>query len=142
MLVSKADSKVLVRHGFRQVFEAPVVIREPDRPLGTHVYTALEFKDGGDTMRWQAVSVPASGQSSANSRKVSRASRSEAEPPYPIANGPPSSAAEALDRVELPQEARERISEMLSPGTSLIVSDHGHNREMRAVGTDFIVLTR
>ena len=142
VLVSKADSKVLVRHGFRQVFEAPVVIREPDRPLGTHVYTALEFKDGGDTMRWQAVSVPASGQSSANSRKVSRASRSEAEPPYPIANGPPSSAAEALDRVELPQEARERISEMLSPGTSLIVSDHGHNREMRAVGTDFIVLTR
>jgi hypothetical protein len=31
---------------------------------------------------------------------------------------------------------------MLSPGTSLIVSDHGNNREMRATGTDFIVLTR
>jgi hypothetical protein len=142
VFVSKADGKVLVRHGFRQVLEAPVVIRDPDRPLGTHVYTALEFKDGGDTMRWQAVSVPASGQSSANSRKVSRASRSEAEPPYPIANGPPSSAAEALDRIELPQDAVDRISEMLSPGTSLIISDHGHNREMRAVGTDFTVLTR
>jgi guanyl-specific ribonuclease Sa len=93
-------------------------------------------------MRWQAVSVPASGQSVASSRKVSRASRNEAEPPYPMASGPPSTAAEALDRIELPQEAQDRISEMLSPGTSLIVSDHGHNREMRAVGTDFIVLTR
>ena len=93
-------------------------------------------------MRWQAVSVPASGQSVANSRKVSRASRSEAEPPYPMASGPPSTPAEALDRIELPQEAVDRISEMLSPGTSLIVSDHGNNREMRAVGTDFIVLTR
>ena len=142
VLVSKAEGKVVVRHGFRQVLEAAVVIRDPDRPLGTHVYTALEFKDGGNTMRWQAVSVPASGQASANSRKVSRASRSEAEPPYPIANGPPSTAAEALDRIELPQDAVDRISEMLSPGTSLIVSDHGHNREMRAVGTDFIVLTR
>ena len=142
ILVSKADGKVIVRHGFRQVLEAPAVIRDPDRPLGTHVYTALEFKDGGNAMRWQAVSVPASGQSVASSRKVSRASRSEAEPPYPMASGPPSTAAEALDRIELPQEAQDRISEMLSPGTSLIVSDHGHNREMRAVGTDFIVLTR
>jgi hypothetical protein len=142
VLVSKADGKVIVRHGFRQVYEAPAVIRDPDRPLGTHVYTALEFKDGGNAMRWQAVSVPASGQSVASSRKVSRASRNEAEPPYPMASGPPSTAAEALDRIELPQEAQDRISEMLSPGTSLIVSDHGHNREMRAVGTDFIVLTR
>jgi hypothetical protein len=142
VLISKADGKVIVRHGFRQVFESPVVIREPDRSLGTHVYTALEFKDGGTAMRWQAVSVPASGQSTANARKVSRASRSEAEPPYPIANGPPSSAAEALDRIELPPDAVDRISRLVSPGTSLIVSDHGHNREMRAVGTDFIVLTR
>ena len=142
VLVSKADGKVIVRHGFRQVYEGPAVVRDSDRPLGTHVYTALEFKDGGDTMRWQAVSIAASGQNAANSRKVSRASRSEAEPPFQVASGPPSTAAEALDRIELPQEAIDRISQMLSPGTSLIVSDHGHNREMRAVGTDFIVLTR
>ena len=90
VLVSKADGKVIVRHGFRQVYEAPAVIRDPDRPLGTHVYTALEFKDGDNAMRWQAVSVPASGQSVASSRKVSRASRNEAEPPYPMASGPPS----------------------------------------------------
>jgi L,D-transpeptidase catalytic domain len=142
ILVSKADGKVIVRHGFRQIFEAPVTIRDPDRPLGTHVYTALEFKNGGDVMRWQSVSIAASGQSVASSRKVSRASRNESEPPYPEASGPPSSASEALDRIDLPPQAVERISQMLSPGTSLIVSDHGHNREMRAVGTDFIVLTR
>ena len=142
VLVSKADGKMIVRHGFRQVFEAPVTIRDPDRPLGTHVYTALEFKDGGNEMRWQAVTVPASGQSVASSRKVSRASRNESEPPYPMAAGLPSTAAEALDRLELPQEAVDRISQLLSPGTSLIVSDHGNNREMRATGTDFIVLTR
>ena len=142
VMISKTEGKVFVRHGFRQILEAPAVIRDGDRPLGTHVYTALEFRDGGDAMRWQAVSVPESGQSTANSRKVSRASRSEAEPPFQVASGPPSTAAEALDRIELPQEVVDRISEMLAPGTSMIVSDHGHNREMRAVGTDFIVLTR
>jgi hypothetical protein len=36
----------------------------------------------------------------------------------------------------------DRISQIVSPGASLIVTDHGSNREMRAVGTDFIVLTR
>ena len=142
VLVSKADGKIAVRHGFRQIFEAPASIRDPDRPLGTHVYTALALQADGSTMRWQAISVPASGQSVANARKVSRASRSEAEPPFQVASGPASSAAEALDRIELPQEAVDRISQLVSPGTSLIVTDHGTNREMRAVGTDFIVLTR
>jgi len=142
VLVSKADGKVKVRHGFRQVFEAPATFRNPDRPLGTHVYTAAEPKDAGGTMRWFAVSVPASGQSQVSARKVSRAARSEPEPMIPAGSDLPSTAAEALDRIELPQEALDRIAEMLTPGASLIVSDHGHNREMRQVGTDFIVLTR
>jgi hypothetical protein len=92
-------------------------------------------------MRWQVLSVPASGRSVANARKISRASRSESEPPFQVPSGPPSSATEALDRIDLPQEAVQRISQLISPGASLIVSDHGTNREMRAVGTDFIVLT-
>ena len=142
VLVSKADGKIAVRHGFRQIFEAPATVRDPDRPLGTHVYTAVALQEDGSTMRWQAISVPASGQSVANARKVSRASRSEAEPPFQVASGPTSSATEALDRIELPQETVDRISQIVSPGTSLIVTDHGTNREMRGVGTDFIVLTR
>src|SRR5215831_1023980 len=142
ILVSKADGKIAVRHGFRQIFEAPASVRDPDRPLGTHVYTALALQDDGSTMRWQAISVPASGHSVANARKISRASRSEAEPPFQVASGPASSAAEALDRIDLPQEAVDRISQIVSPGASLIVTDQGTNREMRAVGTDFIVLTR
>src|SRR6476659_3158230 len=55
ILVSKADGKVIVRHGFRQVYEWPATFRDSDRPLGTHIYTALEAKDGGNDMRWQSV---------------------------------------------------------------------------------------
>jgi hypothetical protein len=143
VFVSKSEGKVYVRHGFRRLFEAAAVIRDAERPLGTHVFTASGFKDDGKAMHWWVVSVPASAQASANARKVSRASRSEAEPMLPVASGPPSTPREALDRIELPQEARDRVSEMLSAGTTLIVSDHGHNREMRDNGTtDFVVLTR
>ncbi len=143
VFVSKHEGKVFVRHGFKPLFDAPATIHEPERPLGTHIFTAVEFKDDSNTaMRWQVVSMPPDSGASANT-KVSRASRSsEADTMLPLASGPPATATEALDRIGLPLDAQERISRMLSPGASLIISDHGFNREMRAAGTDFIVLTR
>jgi hypothetical protein len=53
----------------------------------------------------------------------------------------PQSASAVLDRVELPQAAIDRISELMSPGSSLVVSDHGLGSETGR-GTDFIVVTR
>lgn len=45
----------------------------------------------------------------------------------------------ALDRIAIPEEARNRIAEVVSPGSSLIVSDEPLSRET-SKGTDFIVL--
>jgi len=44
--------------------------------------------------------------------------------------------------VSMSDEARAAIGDLLSPGTSLIVSDQGLGRETTAKGSDFIVLTR
>ena len=55
--------------------------------------------------------------------------------------GPASNATEALDRVTIPPDALERISELMSPGASLVISDKGLGGET-GKGTDFIVLTR
>jgi hypothetical protein len=46
----------------------------------------------------------------------------------------------ALDRIEIPQDAMERISELLTPGSSLILSDYGFSSETGPY-TDFVVLT-
>ena len=54
---------------------------------------------------------------------------------------PSSNAAEALERVTIPPEAIARISELMSPGASLVISDQGLGPET-GKGTDFIVLTR
>ena len=51
-----------------------------------------------------------------------------------------STAAEALDRIALPPEAVERISALLTPGASLIVSDNALSDET-GTDTDFVVLT-
>ena len=54
---------------------------------------------------------------------------------------PPSTAAEALNRIQFPEEAVDRIGELLVPGSSLVVSDEGLGRETGRY-TEFIVLTR
>jgi len=50
------DQQAYVRYDYEPLFEAPVTIKNPDRPLGTHVYTAMEATDSG--MRWSAISIP------------------------------------------------------------------------------------
>jgi hypothetical protein len=52
---------------------------------------------------------------------------------------PKSSAAAALDRITIPQDATDRISELMSAGASLIISDQGLGTET-GIGTDFVVL--
>ena len=45
----------------------------------------------------------------------------------------------ALDRIEIPQDVVERVSELLSPSSSLTISDYGLSRET-GNDTDFIVV--
>jgi hypothetical protein len=52
-----------------------------------------------------------------------------------------SNATDALDRVTIPQDAIDRISELLTPGSSLIISDEGLGRETGRY-TEFIVEMR
>ena len=52
----------------------------------------------------------------------------------------PDKANAALNRIEIPQDAVERIAELLTSGSSLIISDYGISNET-GKDTDFIVLT-
>jgi hypothetical protein len=52
----------------------------------------------------------------------------------------PDKANAALDRIQIPEDTVGRISELLTPASSLIISDDGFSRET-GKGTDFIVLT-
>jgi len=140
VFISKREKKVFVRQGFIPVFEMPIEIANPDQPLGTHVFTAMEIQDGGGRMRWNAISMPA--EHLARPVDVRSGKRGRNVEPAAAHNGKaPSTAAEALDRINLPPEAAERISELLTPGSSLVVSDHGLGRETGRY-TEFIVLTQ
>ena len=132
VFVSRKQKKIYVRQGFAPLFDMPIEIADPERPLGTHLFTALEFQPDGSHMRWNAVTL-ASAQPSAGDRAGRKAK------PAASAAGP--TAAEALARIQFPPEALERIGEALNPGSSLIISDLGLGTET-GEHTEFIVVTR
>jgi hypothetical protein len=94
-------------------------------------------------MRWNAITMPGSAAAPVRER-LSRAKKSgkghEPEPRHAAEVKTPT-AAQALDRIHIPQEAVDRISELLTPGSSLTVSDAGLGGETGRY-TDFIVLVR
>src|SRR5581483_257929 len=123
------------------LFDMPVTIGNPEAPLGTHVFTAMELKDDGAAYRWSAVSIPSEyPRGGAAAEKGPRGGREKGgKPPVPAVQLP--AAADALSRIDIPKDASDRISEMLSPGFSLIVSDNGISDETGS-DTDFVILTR
>jgi len=140
IFVSRKLSKLFVRQGFRPLFDAPVKFQNPDASLGTHVFTAMEFQDEGTAVRWTVVSMPEAfprmSEGATKQREAAAKQMIETAPPPPL----PDKANAALDRIEIPPDVAERISGLLTPASSLIISDDGLGRET-GKGTDFIVVT-
>jgi hypothetical protein len=143
LFVSRREGKLFVRKGFRPVFDTPVTIAHPETPLGTHIFTASRPATEGAGLRWLAVSVGGDrAAASGGSPRGKRKGRST-ERPAPVPSETPRQAAvNALDRIALPQEALDRITPLVAPGTSLLISDQGLGGETGKDDTDFIVVTK
>jgi lipoprotein-anchoring transpeptidase ErfK/SrfK len=143
VFVSKKDSKLYVRQNFAPLFDAPVTIAPSDRPLGTHVFTAQVDKEDANLLHWSVVSMPFAAREARldDDDRASRRRRTTGAievKPAPV----PDSAAEALDRLTIPADTMARITEALSTGGSIIVSDQGINTGETGEGTDFIIPLR
>ncbi len=103
---------LFVRQDFRSVLDAPIAFLDSERSLGTYVFTALGFAPGSGEARWMAISLE---------------------------GGDP---AKALDRIQIPADLRQEISERLTAGSSLIVADTSVNSATLSEGEDFVVLAK
>lgn len=101
---------LFVRQKFVGVFDTPVRFRNPDAPLGTHVFTVMHFGKDATEAQWTAISL-----------------KDDADPTI------------VLDRIEIPDDVRQNISERLTPGSSLIVADTAINSATLPKGADFLV---
>ncbi len=146
VFVSRKTGKLYVRHAYAPLFDMPVNIQHADQPLGTHVFTAMEANEDGKSMRWVVTSIPTPVANDAIAdRKNRRNARdnvvADISTKPTAAMNESQTPANALDRIDIPKEAAERISEILTPGSTFMISDYGISDET-GLETDFIVLTR
>jgi lipoprotein-anchoring transpeptidase ErfK/SrfK len=69
VFISRTTQKLYVRRGFEATLEVPVTIRNPDKPIGTHVFTAVAR--GGAGLRWTAVTIDSGDSAQAALDRVS-----------------------------------------------------------------------
>jgi hypothetical protein len=147
IFISRKRQRLYVRQDFAPLFDSVVTIAQPDAPLGTHVFTALEFTGPQHTiLRWNVVSLPGEPPKHVHYMEDrrdhhGRVRRREVEEERAGDTPPPQDPAQVFARIEIPPEVRDAIAQMIIPGSSIIISDQGLGDETGG-GTDFIVVTR
>ena len=147
IFISRKTQRIYVRQNFEPIFDAAIAVDHPEQPIGTHVFTAMAYLNDGSTFRWDVISMPGvqpkakriqskdiSYDRHGRPRHQEVAEKPAVDPPAP------QTPAEALARIQVPQDIIDRISAMILPGSSLIVSDQGLGEET-GEGTDFVVVT-
>ncbi|CCB65103.1 MULTISPECIES: L,D-transpeptidase family protein [unclassified Hyphomicrobium] len=136
VFISLKTQRLYVRQGNEPVFDAPVTIADPQQPIGTHVFTAVGYKNGGKDVSWTAVSLEHNDNAdyAFNEDRRYRLNDAGTPPPTNVAE-----ASAALDRITISPDVSARLSSAVWPGSSLIVSDEPMSKET-GKATDFIVL--
>ena len=112
MVISGADRSLTVMRGAKVVAEGPVIVRDPGIPLGNVVYV---LKSIGDVQRWSAIAFE-------NGRVGSGA------------------AQDVLARITVDPHLNSRISGLMRPGATLLVTDLSAHPGTRSDG-GFVVMT-
>jgi|HubBroStandDraft_5_1064220.scaffolds.fasta_scaffold16741_3 hypothetical protein len=148
IFISRKTQRIYVRQNFEPIFDAAITLDHPEQPIGTHVFTAMAYLTDGSTFRWDVVSMPGVQPKAKRAQpkeiitydRYGRPRHQEVAEKPAIDPPAPQTPAEALARIQIPQDIIDRISAMILPGSSLIVSDQGLGEET-GEGTDFVVVT-
>jgi hypothetical protein len=132
VFISRKTQRLYVRQAFQPILEIPVTIQDADRSIGTHIFTAMERTDAGNDLRWSVVSFVGSSGDEPNARRGR-----DREVGAMATNL--SGAKAALERIAIPPDTFDRLVQMVSPRSSLIISDEALSSET-GKGTEFVVV--
>lgn len=145
VFVSRKMRRYYVRQANLPIMEGPVTIKDPTTQIGSFVYTALDYASPeSNEMKWSVVSLyktlddipdtPAPSVKPNDSAAANRRKTRNISFPADVQG-----AKSALDRIALPADVVARVSELMVPGSSLIVSDEAPSIET-GKDTDFVVV--
>jgi hypothetical protein len=135
VFISRKTQRLYVRRGFEPILESPVTIQDADRPIGTHVFTAVAQTDRG--LQWSVIALD-DGHPRAFVEAQARPPAGGGRDLEPVPASA-STAKSALDRIVIPPEVRDRIASTASPRSSLIISDEALSAET-GKGTEFVAV--
>jgi hypothetical protein len=138
--ISRKTQRLYIRQGFQPILDLPITIQDADRPIGTHIFTAMERT--GAAMQWSVVSLlPGHPDNGAEERDtiVRKGRDRHLDRRLEVISTDVNEAKAALDRITIPQDSVDRIAEMVSPRSSLIISDEALSPET-GNGTEFVVV--
>ena len=116
VFISRKTQRLYIRQGHIKVFDVPVTIREPEKPLGTHVYMAMPqqgAQGSQPSVHWLVMTIPDASTETEEPRRHRRRHSDEEE--APVKALPAASASEALDRIEVAPEVREKSPKCCGP---------------------------
>jgi hypothetical protein len=135
VFISRKTQRLYVRRGFEPILESPVTILDADRPIGTHVFTAVAQTDGG--LQWNVIALD-DGHPRAVVEVHARPQAGGGRDLEPVPASA-STAKSALDRIVISQEVRDRIASTASLRSSVIISDEALSAET-GKGTEFVAV--
>ncbi|MCP4184327.1 MAG: L,D-transpeptidase family protein [Hyphomicrobiales bacterium] len=154
------SAHVYVRRNHLDLFDEAVILRDENTPLGTHQFVAVYpnqavFRNNTDINKsdisdlaisngphWLALSIEQTDWPKRKKQRKRKKSYDALMDTLVERISPPASSAErALERIAIPEQLKQRISRLITPGSTIIIADEGFSRET-GKGTDFIVLTK
>jgi L,D-transpeptidase catalytic domain len=137
VFISRKTQRLYIRQAFQPILEIPVSIQDADRPIGTYVFTAMERSGGDNKLRWSVVSLVGAPRDDMHDNANAMAGKGgdgAVDLPTDVVG-----AKAALDRIVIPTDTVDRIAEMVSARSSLIISDEPLSQET-GNGTEFVVV--
>jgi hypothetical protein len=101
-LISTAERKITAFVNGKESFSAPVTLQSPDKPFGTHAFTLIGSSPDPRNLKWLAIGLDA-GQNAAIASALL--------------------ASETFRRVDLSPETAQRVTALMHPGTTLVITD-------------------
>ena len=139
VFISRKTQRLYLRQAFQPVLDVPITIRDPDRPIGTHIFTAMDRTGDNGGIEWTVVSLQHGQAERAVAEHTAPGGSAGGQQNVQLASTDQNSPEAALDRIVIPPETAERIAAMISPRSSVIISDEGLSSETGR-HTDFVVL--
>ena len=126
------NGQLLVRRDFQPLLDMPVTIDKPEIALGIHFLQFQDIDAATGKGEWFVISL----DNSLPGPMKKRLGITLEEDATAF-----NAARRSMDRIAIPEEARQQIGELLAEGSSLTISDLGLGQET-GDGTDFITVTR